>query len=168
MSLIDPLLAVQDVDTEIWQLTEELKALPQRRKDEENRLADAVRRQQELEMAGEAEADASKREAVAAEIADANAFLTEIAEREVEVKTRKDELEARRGELAGAVRPDILNRYNRISVSRRPAVVRLVDGSCGGCHLRQPPSAMHTLHGNEKKPESFKLVTCEMCGRILY
>ena len=170
MSPIDPLLAVQDVDNEIWQLADELEALPKRRKDEEDRLADAVRRQQELEAAAGSEdaPDASKHEAVAAEIADATAFLAEIAEREGEVKARKDELEARRADLAKAVKPELLARYNRLGVSRRPVIVKLVDGVCGGCHLRQPPSAAHTIHANVNKPDTFKLVTCEMCGRILY
>ena len=170
MSLIDPLLAVQNVDMEIWRLQNELKDLPARKRAEENNLQDAVRRQLELEEApveedrgAEAAAKlAAQKAAITAEISDVKNFLDEIIERRNEVKAKIAALEAERAKLAANVNPQHLRIYDHQRVSRHPTIVALVNNTCSGCHLAQPPAVRYTIWRDTE------LVLCEMCGRILY
>ncbi len=162
MSFIDPLLALQDVDMQIWRLQQELKQLPARKKAEENHVQDAAARQRKLDASAEGALDASAKEAIDAEIADANAFIAEIMEREAEIKAEVAGLESQRQELAKNVNFEHLRIYDRLRVSRHPTIVKLSGGTCGGCHLVQPPAVAHLIKRDNQ------LVTCEMCGRILY
>lgn len=109
----------------------------------------------------------SRVEAAKARVDEASAALTSFFEaldqRLEEAKTRLAELHAEREELAKNVRPQYLRIYDRLRIKRRPTVVPLTDNDCcGGCHLAQPPSVRHLIKRDNA------LVTCEMCGRILY
>lgn len=86
----------------------------------------------------------------------------ELDERLAEAETVLAGLEARRHELAAACTQQMLLVYSRLLKSRWPPVVPLENGTCGGCHLTQPPSVSHLVRRNQN------LVTCQMCGRILY
>lgn len=162
MSFIDPLLALQDVDMQIWHLEQEQKELPKRKKDEEVRLANAARRQVEFEASPEATLDASAKAELEAEVADISAYIAEIADHILSIAAEIADLTQQRTELAKNVRPEHLLIYDRLRVSRHPTIVKLQNGTCGGCHLGQPPSVAHLIRRDNQ------LVTCEMCGRILY
>ena len=72
-------------------------------------------------------------------------------------------LEHQRQALTPAVDPKALVVYERILVNRDGlALVPLINESCGGCHMVQPPQVV-----NEAFLKS-KLVTCDSCSRILY
>ena len=106
-------------------------------------------------------------EAAQARVDEASSALTSYFEaldqRLEEAKARLAELQAERAELAKNVRPQYLRIYDRLRIKRRPTVVPLTDNDCcGGCHLAQPPSIRHLIKRDNA------LVTCEMCGRILY
>jgi len=71
--------------------------------------------------------------------------------------------EQQRQTLTPAVPAALLATYERVLASREGlALVPLVNDSCGGCHMVQPPQVVNEV--------SLKatLVTCENCNRILY
>lgn len=68
----------------------------------------------------------------------------------------------RRRALATALSEALLRLYERVRKARGLAVVRVVDGSCAGCHVMLRPQAYNEVRGGES------LATCESCGRILY
>lgn len=162
MSFIDPMLSLQDIDMRIWQCRQELEDLPRRKKEEELRLENAARRQAEMEMSLDSSVSDEEKAAVEAEISDVNAFIAEISERAGDLKSEIESLLAKRAEAAKEVRPEHLLIYDRLRVSRHPTIVKLANGTCGGCHLKQPPQVAHLVKRDNQ------LVTCEMCGRILY
>ena len=75
-------------------------------------------------------------------------------------------LAAKRPELATAVEPAILKRYDRLRTARnnnptKPCFVSVDDGCCGRCHLSvTSQEANDTLKG--------KVVLCNSCGALLY
>jgi predicted nucleic acid-binding Zn-ribbon protein len=84
-------------------------------------------------------------------------------ERASEIERETEELSGRRDELAGDIDRDLLQRYERIlDHTGDYAVVSVENGSCGGCHMRLPPQAVH----NARRGES--VTSCSYCGRILY
>ena len=90
---------------------------------------------------------------------------------EAEAKEAESRAKAEREEAAKNVFPQHLIIYNRLRKSRRPTVVPLHDGVCGGCHLTQPPAVTHLVHRMNFVPAGDKrasLVTCQMCGCLLY
>jgi len=70
---------------------------------------------------------------------------------------------AERQQLAEAVDPAVLSRYERLMRSKNDfAVVPIRNGNCGGCHLSISAQLVHNAkHGSD-------LTSCEYCGRILY
>jgi predicted nucleic acid-binding Zn-ribbon protein len=71
-----------------------------------------------------------------------------------------EELQAARANLAKRIRPQLLNRYERLSKSYGRAVVPVTSNLCLGCFVTLPTS-YPSLKSNT-------LLTCENCGRILY
>lgn len=71
------------------------------------------------------------------------------------------ELQQARQKLAERIKPQILNRYERLSRSYGRAVVPVTGNLCLGCFVTLP-----TSYSSLKDKES--LLTCENCGRILY
>ena len=69
------------------------------------------------------------------------------------------ELKNARAVLAGHVKPQLLNRYQRVSSSYERTVVPVVNELCTGCLTKVPTSFRY---------EKTAVMTCENCGRILY
>lgn len=69
------------------------------------------------------------------------------------------ELKKARTELAGLVKPQLLNRYERVATSYERTVVPVVSELCTGCFAKVPTSFRY---------EKTAVMTCENCGRILY
>ena len=71
------------------------------------------------------------------------------------------ELSNARENLAKRIRPQLLNRYERLSKSYGRAVVPVTGHLCLGCFITLP-----TSYPSLKSKDSF--LTCQNCGRILY
>ncbi len=72
-------------------------------------------------------------------------------------------LEQQRQAVTPGVQREALTLYERILASRDGlALVPLLESSCGGCHMVQPPQIVNEVHLKSH------LVTCESCSRILY
>ena len=83
---------------------------------------------------------------------------------EEELSVEEADHAARRAELAAGVAPELLDRYERLRQRLGGiGVARLVNGSCGGCHLSLPATELDRL----RKAPADAVVTCEQCGRIL-
>lgn len=83
---------------------------------------------------------------------------------EHELAGEEAEHAARRAELAAAVPPDLLERYERLRQRLGGiGVARLVSAGCGGCHLTLPATELDRL----RKAPPDAVITCEQCGRIL-
>lgn len=83
------------------------------------------------------------------------------AERAAAEATRR-ETEERRRALAAALEPPVLQLYEKARKARGVAVVPVVDGSCGGCHVLLRPQAYNEVRSSNE------IMTCESCGRILH
>jgi uncharacterized protein len=89
--------------------------------------------------------------------------VTQLANREQNLKKDLAGLETNRDELAAAVDGAARNRYERLVRSKGENVVVGVNhGVCGGCHMKLPAQV---LVGCKAQQE---LVACTNCGRILY
>ena len=77
-------------------------------------------------------------------------------------ESARREAEWRRQALAAALSEPALRLYERARKARGVAVVPVVDGSCGGCHVLLRPQAYNEVRS------SSEIRTCESCGRILY
>ncbi len=66
-----------------------------------------------------------------------------------------------RDALAQRIKPQLLNRYERVSKNYDRTVVPVTGELCLGCFAKIPTS-FRSLH------ERSKILTCESCGRILY
>lgn len=90
----------------------------------------------------------------------------ECAELDGRLATMDSELaraEAERTAAAGEVDPDWLRRYERIRDHVGTLALAPVDhGTCGGCHMRLPPQAVHDARRCEQ------IAVCAFCGRMLY
>ena len=69
------------------------------------------------------------------------------------------ELKKAREVLAHNVKPQLLNRYQRVSQNYERTVVPVVGELCTGCFAKVPTSFRY---------EKNAVMTCENCGRILY
>jgi len=72
------------------------------------------------------------------------------------------EAEERRRTLAGTLSDVTLRIYEKTRRSRGTAVVQVIDGSCGGCHVKLRPQFYNEVRSSEA------LLTCETCSRILF
>ncbi|HEX4666996.1 MAG TPA: C4-type zinc ribbon domain-containing protein, partial [Chthoniobacterales bacterium] len=77
--------------------------------------------------------------------------------------TRLEELKKEREDLAAKVEEDLLDRFNRLFVSKGDAaVVALEHDVCTGCHMKVTTATSVRVRGGKE------IVSCEQCGRILY
>ncbi len=134
MSFIDPLLALQGVDMQIWQLEEELKVLPKRKREEEIRLKDTLAGQVAFAASPDSALNNDVAETIAANIADIKAYILEIDGHKLQIDAEIANLKEKRSELSKNVRPEHLLIYDRLRGSRHPTIVKLSNGTCGGCH----------------------------------
>jgi predicted nucleic acid-binding Zn-ribbon protein len=89
--------------------------------------------------------------------------VTQLTDREQNLKKDLAELLANREELAGAVDEIARARYERLVKSKGDnVVVGVQHGVCGGCHMRLPAQIIVSCQGQQE------LVSCTNCGRILY
>jgi predicted nucleic acid-binding Zn-ribbon protein len=72
-----------------------------------------------------------------------------------------EELQKARDLLATRIKPQLLNRYERLAKSYGRAVVPVTGNLCLGCFVTLPTSYPSLQTKNT-------LLTCETCGRILY
>lgn len=172
MSLIEPLLVLQEIDTQTADLKKKVATLPKYRAAKEAELSDALRRQLEQGFAAEGEENAAPAENFDELIAGIRAEIAEIDERLAAAKASLEELQAKRQTCADGIPPQHLRFYERLAISHHPTIVKLVGNVCSGCHLAQPPATAHIISRMERDFEEGKpvndLLTCGMCGRILY
>jgi len=86
-----------------------------------------------------------------------------IEERIKEIDGCLAQLEAQRKQLMPDIEPKILAQYERILLNRDGlAIVSVKDNSCQGCNMLVPPQVINLIKMYER------IVTCEVCNRILY
>jgi len=115
------------------------------------------------------QAEAAQREVVRATL-EANAAkkmvedqIAQLGQREENLKKELAEMQQGRAELAAAVDPSALNRFERLFKSKGDnVVVGVHHGVCGGCHMKLPAQILVSCQGQKE------LVACSNCGRILY
>lgn len=89
--------------------------------------------------------------------------LSQLKQREDNLKKELAELETNRHDLAAAVGDMERGRYERLFRNKgENVVVGVQHGVCGGCHMRLPPQLLVQCQAGTE------LVTCSNCGRILY
>jgi hypothetical protein len=121
----------------------------------------------ELELMEEAEAT-QKAVAEAARSAEqvkreTSRQLTDLAEREANLKEHLASLVQSRNELAGAVEGDLLQRYERLRKAKGERVLVGVEhGVCGGCHVKVTSQVLVHCQADVEAH------SCPNCGRILY
>lgn len=89
-------------------------------------------------------------------------YLEELDRRLAEAGAALQQVEGERAECVKLVNAQQVRVYDRLRTSRWPAIVRLENGVCGGCHMAQSPSIAHLVRRNNA------LVSCQMCGRLLH
>lgn len=70
-----------------------------------------------------------------------------------------EELKKARDRITERIRPQLLNRYQRVARNYEHTVVPVVGELCTGCFAKIPTSFRY---------EKNAVMTCENCGRILY
>jgi predicted nucleic acid-binding Zn-ribbon protein len=89
--------------------------------------------------------------------------LSDLGEREENLKRELAELETNRNQLADAVEDSARNRYERLLKSKgENAIVGIEHGVCGGCHMKFPTQILVSCKQEQE------IVTCPNCARILY
>lgn len=79
------------------------------------------------------------------------------------IQDRVKVLEGQRQQLVPSVDKAILMKYQRILSNKEGiAIVPLLAGACGGCHMNVPPQVVNKIKMYDD------LVQCEVCIRILY
>jgi uncharacterized protein len=122
---------------------------------------------QELELMVQADqlrAEVSAQEKTASAARDSvNRQLNGLDEKGSTLQKQLDELTVERGNLAGGIDEEVIERYQRLFASKGDAAVVAVEhGVCTGCHMKvTTQTAVRAKSGNE-------IVSCEQCGRILY
>ena len=96
----------------------------------------------------------------------AEAEFAKLETEKADCKKQLETLATKRPELAAAVEPTILKRYDRLRTApnnnqTKPCFVPVDDGTCGRCHLSVTSQDTNdTLKG--------KVVLCNSCGALLY
>jgi predicted nucleic acid-binding Zn-ribbon protein len=86
-----------------------------------------------------------------------------LVQREEGMKRELAELEKDRGQLAEAVEPSALLRYQRLLKTKGDkVVVGVPHGVCGGCHMKIPVQEVLSSQADGE------IVACPNCSRILY
>ena len=89
--------------------------------------------------------------------------VTQLDQREANLRKELAELQTGRAELAAAVEETARTRYERLYKSKGDnVVVGVQHGVCGGCHMKLPAQTLVTCRSQSE------IVGCINCGRILY
>lgn len=92
-----------------------------------------------------------------------NESKKEIENRIKEIDDRLSQLEAQRTQALFGIEHRILTQYERILHNRDGlAIVKVKNDSCAGCNMMVPPQVINLIKMYEK------IITCEVCNRILY
>jgi uncharacterized protein len=134
----------------------------ERYQNESNALED-----QELELMEQADVlkaqIATKEKETAAAKASIARQIEDLETKQATLGNRLENLKKEREELATKVEEDLLDRFNRLFVSKGDAaVVALEHDVCTGCHMKVTTATSVRVKGGRE------IVSCEQCGRILY
>jgi uncharacterized protein len=89
--------------------------------------------------------------------------LADLDAREQTLRRELASLESNRAELAGAVPPELISRYEGLRRTKGDKVVVGIDhGVCGGCHMRLPAQILVSCQAD------LDMVSCSNCGRLLF
>ncbi len=102
-----------------------------------------------------------KEQQYAARVGDVGGKLNELRAKVAGFEGQVKELEAKRAEVAKAVHPPLLSRYETVRRRRTPALVTVIAGTCQGCNMSVPPQ----LYNNLKT--SLQTDICPSCHRII-
>jgi uncharacterized protein len=122
---------------------------------------------QELELMEQADVlkaqIATKEKETAAAKASIARQIEDLETKQATLGNRLENLKKEREELATKVEEDLLDRFNRLFVSKGDAaVVALEHDVCTGCHMKVTTATSVRVKGGRE------IVSCEQCGRILY
>jgi len=92
-----------------------------------------------------------------------NELKKKVDDRIKEIVAKLAELDALRLQILPGIEPKILGQYDRILASRDGlAICGVKKNSCLGCNMFVPPQVINLIKMYER------IVTCEICNRILY
>jgi len=115
------------------------------------------------EMDGNAEAQKQTKADLDSANQDKATALSEIDERETNLKKQIGETETLRAETAAQIDEDTLARYDRLlKKGRANIVVDVEHGACGGCHMKLPTSDVANLKSSQE------VNYCPNCSCIIY
>ena len=90
-------------------------------------------------------------------------LVSQLDQREQNLKKELAELQQGRAELAAAVDETARARYERLLKSKGDnVIVGIAHGVCGGCHMKLPPQILVSCRSQKE------IISCSNCGRILY
>jgi len=105
----------------------------------------------------------TKKQALEKEDAEVQRDVASWDERAGQLEKELETVEAERHTAVQLVDdPEVLGRYEQVLTRKDTALVPLVDGICGGCHMKLPPYVLHTAKRQDGG------VCCDFCGRLLY
>lgn len=102
-----------------------------------------------------------------ANISGHEARIRNLREREVSLRAELKTVEAEVGAARTPVPEPQLRLYDRIASRNMPAVVPIVAGKCGGCHLKVSSEVESAARSKTHEPDA-QPPTCDQCGRIVY
>ncbi len=89
--------------------------------------------------------------------------MNDLGEKTKALEARLQELSKERAGLAEKMDEDLLDRFERLFVSKGDsAIVAVEHGFCTGCHMRLTTATVNAAEAGKE------IVNCEQCGRILY
>lgn len=92
-----------------------------------------------------------------------NDDLKDLKTKKEQLLARREELSGARGQLAASIDPEVLPLYERLMKGKNgTAVVQAINGMCSGCHMKLVPTTL------VKVLAATELTQCENCGRMLY
>ncbi len=117
-----------------------------------------------MEQAESAQKDVARANQVLAEAKKlADDQISQLDQREVNLKKELTELQANRAELAQAVDDTTRSRYERLVRTKgENVVVGVQHGMCGGCHMKLPAQILVSCQASQE------ITACTNCGRLLY
>ena len=121
----------------------------------------------EIELMEEAEAlrpqISSAEQTYAADKSKYETQISNLGEKESNLKARISELEETRKASAAEIDEDLLDRYNRLFQTKNAAaVVALEHEVCTGCHMKVTTQTSVELRAEKS------IISCPQCGRILF
>jgi len=98
-------------------------------------------------------------------IAGHEARIRGLREREASLGAELQAVQAEVGAARAPVAAPALRVYDEMAARGMPVVVRIIDGKCGGCHLKISSEAESAARGKAAPGE---LARCDQCARIVY